>query len=78
MKKLDKHLLEVSGRVCAMEQLGGEQLGEDNLLPSTDLSDEYQLGGELQVAPRGAREREADRNLRTSLQLPAAARAARA
>ena len=36
MKKLDKHLLEVSGRVCAMEQLGGEQLGEDNLLPPTD------------------------------------------
>ena len=35
-----------------MEQLGGEQLGEDNLLPSTDLGDDYQLGGELQVAPR--------------------------
>ena len=70
MKKLDKHLLEVSGRVCAMEQLGGEQLGEDNLLPSTDLGDEYELGG-VQVAPRGAREREADRN---PGDLPSAAR----
>ena len=54
-----------------MEQLGGEQLGEDNLLPSTDLGDDYQLGSELQVAPRGAREREADRN---PGDLPSAAR----
>ena len=53
-----------------MDQLGGEQLGEDNLLPSTDLGDEYELGG-VQVAPRGAREREADRN---PGDLPSAAR----
>ena len=71
MKKLDKHLLEVSGRVCAMEQLGGEQLGEDNLLPSTDDLGQDGPYGELQVAPRGAREREADRN---PGDLPSAAR----
>ena len=54
-----------------MEQLGGEQLGEDNLLPSTDDLGQDGPYGELQVAPRGAREREADRN---PGDLPSAAR----